>query len=286
MPKKAAILTVHGMGRTKATYHHQLVSELQHRLGTLYDQLHFGSVYYQDVLQANEDRVWSAVGRRVKWDALRQFLLFGFGDAAGLEAGKDGIDSDYALAQLRIARALFQARAAMAGSGPLLILAQSLGGQVTSNYFWDAQKAAAGERPRVGIWQDLGRVEREITGGRPLTADETAFLQGSSLRVLMTTGCNIPIFVAAHAKQDILPIQPNRQHFEWHNYYDKDDVLGWPLADLSPQYGEVVTDHPVNAGSGMIGWLLKSWNPMSHTQYWADDEVLEPLEQTLRSLLA
>ncbi len=285
MSKKAAIVTVHGMGRTDPQYNRELVGELQHRLGSLYDKLHVGKVYYQDVLQPNEDRVWQAVGRRVKWDELRKFLLFGLGDAAGLEAGKTAIDSDYAQAQLRIARELFLAREAMAGSGPLLILAQSLGGQVTSNYFWDARKAASGDRPRVGIWQDLANVEGRITGGRALTADETAFLQGSSLRVLMTTGCNIPIFVAAHAKHDVLPIQPN-EAFEWHNYYDKDDVLGWPLADLSPQYGRVVKDHPVNAGSGMIGWLLKSWNPMSHTQYWADDELLDPLEEKLRELLA
>lgn len=285
MPKKAALLTVHGMGRTEEDYNAQIVSDLRHRLGQLFGSLHVGKVYYQDVLQPNEDRVWKSVASRVKWDDLRKFVLFGFGDAAGLESGKEPIGSDYAKAQIKIARELLLAREAMSMSGPVLILAQSLGCQVTSNYFWDAHQAAMGNPPRVGIWQDIGRVQAQITGGRPLTAEEISFLQGKSFRLFITTGCNIPIFVAAHAKEDIVPIRPN-EHFEWHNYYDQDDVLGWPLADMSVEYAEVVTDHAVNAGSGIIGWLLKSWNPLSHTQYWGDTEVLDPLEARLRSLLS
>jgi hypothetical protein len=169
MPKKAALLTVHGMGRTEEDYNAQIVSDLRHRLGQLFGSLHVGKVYYQDVLQPNEDRVWKSVASRVKWDDLRKFVLFGFGDAAGLESGKEPIGSDYAKAQIKIARELLLAREAMSMSGPVLILAQSLGCQVTSNYFWDAHQAAMGNPPRVGIWQDIGRVQAQITGGRPLT---------------------------------------------------------------------------------------------------------------------
>jgi len=137
----------------------------------------------------------------------------------------------------------------------------------------------------VGIWQDIGHFESEITGGDPLTAAQKAFLQGVSLRSFYTTGCNIPIFVAAHASREILPVTPN-DTFEWHNFYDEDDILGWPLADLSPQYKKIVTDHPINAGGGIMEWMLKSWNPLSHSQYWGDDDVLDPLEEHLRALLA
>jgi hypothetical protein len=285
MPKKVAFITVHGMGRTDRSYNEDVVRELRQRLGARSDDLHIGKVYYQDILQPNEDRVWGSVARRVKWDELRKFLLFGFADAAGLESDKDFRGSDYWKAQVAIAKELFSAREAMGGDGPLVILAQSLGSQVTSCYFWDAIKAKLGNPPSSGIWHDISGAQAEITGGRPLTTDEIGFLQGKLFRRFVTTGCNIPIFVAAHAKADILPIRPNDE-FEWHNYYDRDDVLGWPLADLSKEYGEVVVDHAVNAGGGIVGWLLKSWNPMSHTQYWADDEVLDPLEGMLRTLLA
>jgi hypothetical protein len=285
MPKKAAFITVHGMGKTDRNYNDEIVRELRQRLGAVSDDLHIGTVYYQDILQPNEDRVWDLVAHRVKWDKLRKFLLFGFADAAGLESDKDSRNSDYRKAQIVIAKELFLARVAMGDDGPVVILAHSLGCHVTSCYFWDAGKAAHGTPPGSGIWRDITDAQAEITGGRNLTADELGFLQGNSFRIFVTTGCNIPIFVAAHARTDILPIRPNKK-FEWHNYYDKDDVLGWPLADLSTDYGEVVVDHAVNAASGILGWLLKSWNPMSHTQYWGDDEVLDPLVARLRQLLS
>lgn len=285
MTKKAALITVHGMGSTEASYDRAVVAELRRRLGARYADLHVGKVYYQGILQPNENRVWKGVGRHVRWDALRKFLLFGFADAAGLESGKEARSGVYAQAQTLIARELLLARRAMGGSGPVVILAQSLGGHVISCYFWDATKSRRGGRVGVGIWQDIGHFETRITGGDPLAPEEIAFLQGASLRSLYTTGCNIPIFVAAHATREILPIRPS-DAFEWHNFYDRDDVLGWPLATLSPEYRKVVTDHSINAGGGIIEWMTGSWNPMSHRQYWGDDEVLDPLAQHLRSLLA
>ncbi len=280
MAKKAAIITVHGMGRTDPSYADDLRNELKLRLGTKFQKLHFGRIYYQHILQPNEDRVWNAVGPRVRWDGLRQFLLFGFADAAGLESSKDGRNSGYWLAQIEIAKELLRSREAMKGDGPVLVLAQSLGGQVASCYFWDANC----KQPGAGIWTDIEAAAKDITGGRVLTAEEIGFLRGSNFKVFFTTGCNIPVFVAAHAKDKILPIQPNKG-FRWLNYYDRDDVLGWPLAELSAEYSKVVEDVAINAGGGVFNWLIKSWNPMSHTQYWADDDVLDPLEAQLRSML-
>lgn len=281
MSKKAAIITVHGMGRTEPNYADDLRGDLKARLGAMFQKLHFGKVFYQHILQPNEDRVWNSVGARVRWDGLRQFLLFGFADAAGLESSKDGKNSDYWLAQVEIAKELFRAREAMKGDGPVLVLAQSLGGQVVSCYFWDANRKS----PGTGIWSDIQAAAKDITKGRALTDEEIRFLRGSHLEVFFTTGCNIPVFVAAHAKDEILPIRPN-DGFRWVNYFDRDDVLGWPLADLSEEYRKVVVDKAINAGGGVFNWVVKSWNPMSHTQYWADDDVLDPLEAELRAMLA
>lgn len=284
MGKKAAFITIHGMGDTAEDYSKEIIAELTERLGEKSKDLHMGSVYYQKILQDNENFVWNKVSRRLKWDALRKFLLFGFADAAGLENGKESTDSVYSEAQTIIAKELLAAYKALDGNGTMVILAQSLGCQVASCYFWDAMQFAAGNKPKVGIWQDVNALYAKINGGNSLSNDELSFVQGKSLRFLNTTGCNIPIFVAAHLSKDILPIKPN-SNFEWHNFYDKDDVLGWPLAELSPEYANTVKDHVVNAGGGIMGWILKSWNPMSHGQYWGDDEILAPIENQLRSLL-
>ena len=294
MAARAALLTVHGMGVTPSNYNEDLKQELKERLGPLYDHLYVGSVYYQSILKENENRVWQRVGCRVRWDTLRQFVLFGFADAAGLETYKNIINSDYRQAQIIIAKELLAARQAMGGSGPVIVIAQSLGCQVISCYFWDAMQATLCQQPSqdgvkcdkpcAGIWKNIDAAGLEITGGRELTAEEIDFLSGKYFRSFITTGCNIPIFVAAHAKEQILPIIPNSM-FRWDNFYDQDDVLGWPMADLSDEYAKVVNDHEINAAGGFIGWVMKSWNPMSHTQYWSDNQVLDPLVKMLTMLL-
>lgn len=282
--KKVALITLHGMGITKPDYVNELSQDLVHHLGTAFQEVHVGAVYYKGLLLANEQRVWNRMGRQVRWDDMRQFLLYGFADAAGLESAKTLRGSVYTMAQALIAREMYLAREAMGHDGPVVLLAQSLGGHVMSCYFWDAQGEALGDKAAVGIWQDIQQFQPAISGPKPLTDAAIQFLRGSSISNVLTTGCNIPIFVAAHAVQEILPMRPNNS-FTWRNYYDKDDVLGWPLADLSDQYRAAVTDVPVNAGGGLFGWISRSWNPLSHLQYWRDDEVLVPLADALRAVI-
>jgi len=281
MNKNTAFITAHGMGNTPKDYANEIKSTLSRRLKQDAGKVHFGSIYYQDILQPNEERVWNALKPSLRWQDFREFILYGFADATGLEASKDGPSSPYTQAQVKIAQALLTAHGEVGDEGSLVILAQSLGCQVISNFFWDAQKVGQNPGPAHGIWEDIQGFASVISGRPSLQESEIAFLRGQSLKTLVTTGCNIPIFVAAHARNRILPIRPNAQ-FQWHNYYDVDDVLGWPLAKLSSEYAAVVKDFPINAGGGFAGWLAKSWNPLAHEQYWTDDDVLDPLEECLR----
>ena len=41
----------------------------------------------------------------------------------------------------------------------------------------------------------------------------------------------------------------------------------------------------MNAGHGMIDWLARSWNPLSHACYWDDDAVIAPLAAMLTQLM-
>ena len=41
----------------------------------------------------------------------------------------------------------------------------------------------------------------------------------------------------------------------------------------------------MNAGHGAMNWILKSWNPLSHSAYWEDGNVLDPLVEMLREFL-
>lgn len=286
MPQ-VALITIHGMGETPRDYAAGVFGQMRTRLGpALREQAAFYSVYYQSILQPNEQLVWDRVdaGSEVHYAGLRKFMLFGFADAAGLENRKDDPGSVYELAQGEIARSLLAAHAASPGM-PVVFLAHSLGCQVLSNYIYDAQKALGGGRVEAGIWRDIDAWSRPALG-RLLTEREKHFLAAGTCAALVTTGCNIPIFVAAHKEMHIKPIAPPTPRFHWLNLYDPDDVLGWPLQPLSSGYRALVEDRTINAGRGAIGWVLKSWNPLSHNSYWQDGEVLEPLAGMLRRLVS
>jgi hypothetical protein len=66
----------------------------------------------------------------------------------------------------------------------------------------------------------------------------------------------------------------------WINFYDQDDVIGYPLRTINPAYKSAVKeDRAVN-----VGGLLSSWNPTAHTEYWTDSDVLGPIAEELATL--
>ncbi|GAB3549435.1 hypothetical protein GCM10027343_31170 [Noviherbaspirillum agri] len=292
MTKKAAWLTLHGMGEADDNYFVELKAGVANRLGTGMADLAFRAVNYQKSLQQNQEEVWRRIQERsLRFKELRQFFLYGIADAAGLENRKEMDGSVYEDAQVEIARHLLSARREMQGNGPVVVIAQSLGGQVFSSYLYDAQRAEEAARnpgipgPQAGIWKNLDAfIARISDNGQPLTDAEKWFLAGNTVVGLVTTGCNIPIFVAAHKQMHIKPIKPPTAGFRWLNLYDRHDPLGWPLQPLRGGYETLVEDHEVNVGRGILGWAA-SFTPLSHTAYWQDDDVILPLAKMLEQVL-
>ena len=263
-----AVIAIHGMGDTDPNYADPLRENLESMLAPAeWDEIHFDKIWYQDILQPNQEALFERSKKQLDSKFLRKFLLYGISDAAGLEYSRNTRGSVYDVTQRRIFDVMMAAfRALDRPLAPVVIVAQSLGGQVISNYIWDANKPAVS----WGFWREPP----------DLTKDENKFHRFGSLRTLFTTGCNIPIFVGALPEHEIVPITPPSSGFRWINYFDEDDVLGWPLQPLSDQYGDLVEDVPINAGR-----FWASWNPLSHTQYWEDKDFLRPLTAHLGELL-
>jgi hypothetical protein len=277
---RVALVTLHGMGVTARDYADKLLESLGNRMKGAFKDVLVQSVYYQNILQDNEERVWGRVEQKgkVHYDELRRFLLFGFGDAAGLENRKEFDNSVYEQAQMQIANALLKVHAADPLL-PVVFISQSLGCHVLSNYLYDAQKFARGGVVDAGIWKASNPFINALSTG------QRNFLKGDTAMAWVSTGCNIPIFVAAHAQGDIVPIDKPTGQFRWLNIYDPDDALGWPLQPLSDKYDALVEDRAINAGQGIIGTFIKSWNPLAHTEYWTDDDVVKPLASILSKLI-
>jgi hypothetical protein len=277
---KVALVTLHGMGVTTPQYADGLLQKLTARMKDAFREVAVQKVYYQSILQDNEAEIWRRVELKgkVHYDDLRRFLLFGFGDAAGLETRKEFDNSVYEQAQMEVANALLKVHAA-GPQLPVVFISQSLGCQVLSNYIYDAQKFARGEAVGAGIWKESNLFIQS------LTVAQRNFLKGDTAMAWVSTGCNIPIFVAAHKLMDIIPIAKPTANFKWLNLYDPDDALGWPLQPLSDKYEALVEDRAINAGQGVIDTFIRSWNPLAHTAYWTDDDVVKPLASLLVQLM-
>ena len=225
--KKVILLAVHGMGPTRLNFANRLHDELKERLGNDSANVHLSSIYYQNVFQVNQTALWDRVKqRRLDWRKTRKLLLYGFSDAAGYERNAAQKGSSYEQVQIKIRDKLKELYKTF-DNLPIVIVAQSLGGHVISNYIWDAQKDDGASR---GIW----RANRSTTENKSLDK----FLRLQSIRLFFTTGCNIPIFVANLPESMIKAVGTQTQDytFKWKNYYDVDDALGWPLKPLSESY--------------------------------------------------
>lgn len=291
MTTKLAILLLHGMGDITKSEFESRVSRLREDLNEEIDgkrdntenlPVIFKPVFYQDTLQDNQNELYTLLNtRELDWKMLRKFLMFSISDAASLEHGAGNDNSVYTQVQTRIYNALHEVY--NEGVENVIIIAHSLGGQIISNYIWDSQIA----NPRQGVWKQ-----------RPSDLDDHTeeFLRLRGLRCLLTTGCNIPVFVAGH--DNIRAIDTRETEFEWHNFFDEDDVLGWPLKSMGGKfdssydmhgisYDEAVTkDHVINAGGSLWSWATKSWNPLSHGEYWNDGDFLEILAEKVNENIA
>lgn len=269
MGKRFAVITIHGMGETPTNYWEPLVDNLKDRLGIdVWKNIHFDNIYYQDKLQPNQYRTWHSFDAdQLDYKALRKFMLYGFSDAAGMEIKPHDPDSPYLHAQTKIRECLLRCLEALDNvtNKRVVIFAHSLGCQVLSNYIWDSDSQQS-----KGIW-----AFDPLEG---LGTEEIDFLKLKTKRYLFTTGCNIPIFVAG--LNEIVAISKSPDDFEWINYFDRDDILGWPLKVLSESYDSVVLeDYQINSG-GIFGGMT----PLSHNYYWEDDDFLGPAADSIVDL--
>lgn len=276
MPKRLGVLAVHGMGETPIEFAEEMENILAYRLGPeAWSNIHFGTVYYQHLLQSNQSRVWTNMlhlsSAKLRWKQLRKFMLYSFSDPVSLEHKHDAENSVYRKTQHVIADSLKVMKDDLEGDSPsVVVIAQSLGGQVISNYIWDSQRDGGIWRPGMADSLDLGS----------MSESEKNYLALKTMPYLYTTGCNIPIFVAGFDR--VVPFRKDLMHpgFQWENYYDRDDVLGWPLMPLSDEYANLVNDHEIDSGG-----ILTSSTPFSHVDYWTDSGFLVPLIQSLNRLL-
>lgn len=263
MAPQVGVLIVHGMGSQEPDFAEEMIAELKERLNTKADSVCFEAVYWAPVLSEREEKVWSDLSAKndLDWVKLRKFFLNAFGDAAAYRYVPGKLDSTYYQIHDKVHAGLKSLRSQLGGDDkPLIVIAHSLGSVIMTNYIWDRQKGKDAER-----------------------YGQTPFERMESLAGILTFGSNIPLFVLAYDPVECFTFPPNtlpdglKAKAKWLNFLDPDDILGWPLKELSDNHREAVTeDREINAGG-----LVSSWNPASHSDYWTDNDFTGPVAEVI-----
>jgi hypothetical protein len=255
------------MGAQEPDFADGFIAEMQGRLlraGIAPETIAWRAGWWADVVKQREDDLWRDLSRdhTLRYEGARRFVISHFGDALAYQrVPSQGMDV-YRTIHARIREHLAALRGQMGGDKPIVVLAHSLGSAIVSNYIWDEQKAP--------------------------TPNTTPTQRMETLAGLVTFGSNIPLFTLC--LDEIVAIRfpvPTlgpalRAAARWLNFFDADDVLGYPLRPLSPSYHDAVTaDLQINVGSA-----LRSWNPLSHEEYWTDNDFTGPVATLIRDLLA
>jgi hypothetical protein len=272
MTQKVAVAVLHGIGKQTSTFADKMMAEISTRCReTCGDDIVIRSVYWAPVMQQEEEKLWNRLleGGLMDFVKLRRFLIDFMADALAYQptpsdrSAYDGIH--------RVLAQTLRLLAQEAGEqAPLCVIAHSLGSVIASNYVYDLQVD-----PEKHI---ISESVREAMGDTPIERGET-------LALLYTLGSPIALWSLRYhefGKPIQIPSPLLQTHYpqlqgEWVNFYDADDVVGFPLKSLNDAYGAVVTkDCEINVGN-----IFGSWNPLSHLAYWMDHDVLDPIAKKL-----
>lgn len=272
--KKVAVAIIHGMGMQKEDYAEEMAAMLQQMFyektksfgEASHSCLVIEPVYWAKVFEEGETELHNRLvkEKNLRFKELRRFIIHYLADAIAYQPVETAMHN-YHLVHRKVAESL-QKLAEQAGSeAPLCVISLSLGAVIASNYFYDMQLKPA----NVGFpLENLSPLEK-----------------GDTLSLFYTMGTTLPFWSLRYNKFDRpirIPSPTIAESFpglkgEWINFYDRDDLLGYPLKEVSPEYRRTVTeDREINAGG-----ILDSWNPLSHAAYLTDKDVLAPIVKGL-----
>ncbi|NOZ53300.1 MAG: hypothetical protein GXP08_09175 [Gammaproteobacteria bacterium] len=268
MRKKIAVLVVHGMGSQGQHFAEEMIEELNNRVSRLSkdpNSIAWKPVYWADILEPAQSKYLNEAKKNhdIDFVDLRKFTLTALGDATAYQKVSGNENNAYERIHERVKEKVSDLyRVSLEEHDcPLIVLAHSLGGHIMSNYIWDMQNT--------------------------VDDDISAFEKMKYLAGMVTFGCNIPLFTFAYQK--VVPIDFPGQFLsdeykskaKWKNYYDPDDILGYPLKAINADYANTVDDDiAIN-----VGGLFSGWNPACHSAYWTDNNFTKPVSKFIGEFL-
>jgi len=266
--QKVAVAIIHGMGNQKDDYADKCISlikenftkKLTHLTEDVTSQLVIEPVFWAEVFEKREDCLFDKYfdkcfdNHELNYKELRKFVIQYLGDTIAYQPIKSKMQN-YERVHQKIKTTLTTLSKKAGDQAPLCVISHSLGSAIASNFFYDLEDSNSG-----------------INECTPIEKGET-------LTLFYTLGTTLPLWSLRYhdfnepiniPSKSIQNFHPNLKG-EWVNFYDKDDILGYPLKTVNDSY-----KHAVDEDRGVsVGGLLTGWNPSCHNKYLTDIKVIE-----------
>ncbi|QGQ94240.1 chemotaxis protein [Paenibacillus psychroresistens] len=275
---KIAIAIVHGMGQQKLDFYLAMESLLIKKMALVNPsiQLHIEGVFWGDITDKLEKKLWARTQaihqHHGKPTRLRSFVLNYLGDVIAYQAvpkENDPCPNDYIYDDIhkRYAECLLRLSKKAGENAPLCVISHSLGTIISSNFFYDLQNNKMIQKAADVI-----------------NSSNSNLVKGQTLTHFYTLGSPIALWTMRFEHFGI-PIRvpaPNLKKLaigEWVNFYDKNDLLAFPIKGLNPQYYKNVSKDVEVRCPGIL-----SWTPLSHEKYLKSHEVADQIVKSLSEL--
>lgn len=216
----------------------------------------FKPIYWGEELQQQKEHLWETINQNdLNEDLIRKLMIYYLGDVIAYQPlEREGCF--YQKIKAKVMEGLRSLATQAGPDAPLCVIAHSLGTIIASDYF-------------VNLQHNLSKVPAP-----------NSLEAGKTLQWFYTLGSPIAMYSLRYQKlldpkggiEQIsfgIPVKVSM----WKNFYDKNDLLAYPLAHLNVLYEACgVQDISVEASN-----LLTKWNTVSHTQYWSNKKIIDTI---------
>jgi len=276
MEAKLGVLIIHGVGSHKPNFANPMIRKLKGRISG-HAKIRWQTIYWFGPPANRESKLLKKLfreGKHPHWllgwfirFKLRKLVMDGIGDVAAYRSVPDVSDHTRKTNEIydeihdRVHKSIVELRRSLGNEDkPVIVVAHSLGSVIMYDYIWDRQH----------------NINEELYGTNPFEGMKT-------LVGFITFGSPIPLFAFGYGHDVSIefPLRdlPSKlkEKAKWLNFYDADDVFGWPLEDLENCVAE---DRPISVGS-----IFTRWNIACHSRYWTDNNFTEPVARYISEIL-
>lgn len=209
---KVAIVYIHGQGTYKENSYKEMMENVLGEVEYNKSQVEIFPVMYYSKIQGNQDKLLSRMNS-VPWmlSRIREKLVSSFGDPSTIYFNKK--EYDYVMSKVK--DQFINAQKYVGNKGHIVLIGHSLGSIIASNYLWDANKAG---------------------------------IKYTNLKLMITTGSPLFVFISGKDVDDIKPIRKQSFRFKWINFYNSRDPLSSEYENFSPEYKDLVEDVKIKGG--------------------------------------